>query len=145
LRKAKVQFADIYDQVRAGKNEQEKAQEAVEIAVEVQDREGQDQVNDQSIQGALPGAEPPPDKEMNDLEARIKKLVELKQHHDLSDRQASALKHILEHGIMTIQDFEHLCPDVSRRTLQADLKVMVDQGLLISEGATNLLKYQIKG
>jgi vacuolar-type H+-ATPase subunit H len=145
LRKAKVQLADIYDQVRAAKSEQEKAQETVEIVVEVQDREGQGQVNDQSIQGALPGAEPPPDKEMNDLEVRIKKLVELKQHHDLSDRQARALKHILEHGIITIQDFEHLCPNVSRRTLQADLKVMVDQGLLISEGATNLLKYQIKG
>lgn len=129
LRKVRVQVADILDQARA---------QAAEIK--------QGQVNeDQSIQEALSGAEPSPDEEMNDLEARIKQLVELKKHHDLSDRQARALKHILEHGIMTIQDFEHLCPNVSRRTLQADLKVMVDQGLLISEGATNLLKYQIKG
>jgi vacuolar-type H+-ATPase subunit H len=148
LRKARVQVADILDQARAQAAEIKQGQvqgnqEDGEIAAQPQE---QGQVNeDQPIQEASPGAEPSPDKEMNDLEARIKKLVELKQHHDLSDRQARALKHILEHGIMTIQDFEHLCPNVSRRTLQADLKVMVDQGLLISEGATNLLKYQIKG
>jgi hypothetical protein len=54
--------------------------------------------------------------------------------HRLSERQAKALGHILEHGNLTIQDFEGLCPDVNRRSLQRDLKVMVDIGLLVSEG-----------
>jgi vacuolar-type H+-ATPase subunit H len=66
LRKAKVQLADIYDQVRAAKSVQEKAQEAVEIAVEVQDRGGQSQVNDQSIQDNLPEDELSPQEDMQD-------------------------------------------------------------------------------
>jgi len=35
-------------------------------------------------------------------------------------------------------------PDVNRRSLQRDLKAMVDLGLLISEGATNKLVYRMK-
>ena len=66
------------------------------------------------------------------------------KEHGLSDRQAKALGHILEHGSLTIQDFERLCPEVNRRSLQRDLKAMVDVGLLVSEGATNQLVYQMK-
>jgi len=64
--------------------------------------------------------------------------------HKLSDRQAKALSHILEYGSLNIQDFERLCPKVNRRSLQRDLKVMVDMGLLVSEGATNKLVYRMK-
>ncbi|MBU3930887.1 MAG: helix-turn-helix domain-containing protein, partial [Proteobacteria bacterium] len=67
------------------------------------------------------------------------------KEHGLSDRQAKALGHILEHGSLTIQEFEHLFPEVNRRSLQRDLKSMVDMGLLISEGATNKLVYRMKG
>ena len=76
-------------------------------------------------------------------EQAIRRDVLIKEH-GLSDRQAKALGHILEHGSLTIQDFERLCPDVNRRSLQRDLKVMVDMGLLISEGATNKLVYRMK-
>ncbi len=76
-------------------------------------------------------------------EQAIRRDVLIKEH-DLSDRQAKALVHILEHGRLTIQDFELLCPDVNRRSLQRDLKTMVDLGLLISEGATNKLVYRMK-
>lgn len=68
----------------------------------------------------------------------------LVKEHRLSERQAKALGHILAHGSLTIQDFEGLCPDVNRRSLQRDLKVMVDMGLLVSEGATNKLVYRMK-
>jgi Fic family protein len=77
-------------------------------------------------------------------EQAIRRDVLVKQH-GLSDRQAKAIKHILEHGSLTIQDFERLCPDVNRRTLQRDMKAMFDKGLLLSEGATNQLIYRIKG
>jgi len=66
------------------------------------------------------------------------------KEHGLSDRQGKALGHILEHGSLTIQDFERLCPEVNRRSLQRDLKAMVDVGLLVSEGATNQLVYRMK-
>ncbi len=55
-----------------------------------------------------------------------------------------ALGYILEHGSLGIQNFERLCPEISRRSLQRDLKVMVDMGLLVSEEATNKLVYRIK-
>lgn len=68
----------------------------------------------------------------------------LSREHKLSDRQAKALWHVLEHDRLTIQDYERLCPEVKRRTLQRDLKAMVDMELLISEGATNKLVYRMR-
>jgi len=64
--------------------------------------------------------------------------------HRLSERQGRAVDHVLEHGGITIQTFESLCPDVSRRSLQRDLKALVDRGLLVAEGATNNLFYRWK-
>ena len=55
-----------------------------------------------------------------------------------------ALGYILDHGSLTIQDVEGLCPEVNRRSLQRDLKAMVDMGLLVSVGATNKLVYRMK-
>jgi Fic family protein len=77
-------------------------------------------------------------------EQAIRRDVLIKEHR-LSDRQAKALGHILEHGSLTIQDFEHYFPDVNRRSLQRDLKAMVDMGLLVSAGSTNKLVYRMKG
>ncbi len=68
----------------------------------------------------------------------------LVKEHGLSNRQAKVLGHILEHGSLTIQEFEQLFPEVNRRSLQRDLKAMLDMELLISEGATNKLVYRIK-
>ena len=76
-------------------------------------------------------------------EQAIRRDVLIKEH-GLSERQTKALGHILEHGSLTIQDFERLCPDVNRRSLQRDLKAMVAVGLLISEAATNKLAYRMK-
>ena len=72
----------------------------------------------------------------------IRRDVLIKEH-GLSDRQAKAVGHILEHGSLTIQDFERLCPEVNRRSLQRDLKKMVEIGLLVSEGETHNLLYRI--
>jgi Fic family protein len=76
-------------------------------------------------------------------EQAIRKDLIIKEHN-LSDRQAKALDHLMEHSSLTIKDFEGLCPDVNRRSLQRDLKAMVEIGLLITEGATNQLVYRMK-
>lgn len=76
-------------------------------------------------------------------EQAIRRDILIKQH-GLSDRQTKAIDHILEQGSLTIQDFKRLCPDVNRRSLQRDLKAIVDLGLLVSEGATNKLVYRMK-
>ena len=75
-------------------------------------------------------------------EQAIRRDVLIKEH-GLSDRQAKAIGHILEHVSLTIQDFERLCPEVHRRSLQRDLKNMVDNGLLITEGETHHLFYRL--
>lgn len=68
-------------------------------------------------------------------EQAIRKDVIIKEHN-LSDRQALALSHILVHGRVSIQDFERLSSRVSRRTLQRDLRVMVDKGLIIEKASS---------
>ena len=54
----------------------------------------------------------------------------------LSERQSLALRHVLEHGDLAIQDYKELCSDVNRRTLQRDLKGMIDKGLLSERGTS---------
>ena len=73
-------------------------------------------------------------------EVAIRRDVLVKEH-GLSDRQAKALGHILEHGGLTIRGFEQLCPEVNRRTLQRDLKEMVDKRVISAAGGTHNLAY----
>lgn len=61
--------------------------------------------------------------------------------HQLSGRQALALAHVMEHGQISIQDFERLLPGTHRRTLQRDLTAMVKAALLVPRGRTNRLLY----
>ena len=67
----------------------------------------------------------------------------LVQKHSLNERQGKALEFLLAYGKFSIQDFEELCPDVNRRSLQRDLKSMLDKNLVTSEGATNQLIYML--
>lgn len=76
-------------------------------------------------------------------EQAIRRDVWVREHH-LNDRQGEALTHLLEHGSLTIQDFERLCPNVNRRSLQRDLKALIEKGLIISEGATNNVTYLLQ-
>jgi len=66
------------------------------------------------------------------------------QQHGLNERQSKALGYLIQYGKLTIQDFEALCPTVNRRSLQQDLKIMRDKGLLIAEGATHHQIYCLK-
>jgi len=68
----------------------------------------------------------------------------LSKEYRLTDRQSKALAYIFEHGSLTIQKYESLCPEVNRRSLQRDLRSMIDKGLLGSSGATNKLVYRLK-
>jgi Fic family protein len=62
-------------------------------------------------------------------EQAIRRDVWVREHR-LNDRQGAALAHLQEHGRLTIQDFEHLCPGVNRRSLQRDLKALLEQGII---------------
>ena len=52
-------------------------------------------------------------------ERTIRQDVVVRQH--ALSGQAIALGHVVEHGRLTIQDYEGLCPGTNRRTLQRDL------------------------
>jgi len=68
----------------------------------------------------------------------------LTQKHNLNERQSKAIEHLLRYGRLTIQDYEVLCPDVNRRSLQRDLKLMIEKELIAAEGATNQLVYLLR-
>ncbi|MDA3791385.1 MAG: Fic family protein [Desulfobacula sp.] len=68
----------------------------------------------------------------------------LTQKHNLNERQTKAIEYLLQFGRLTIQDYEVLCPEVNRRSLQRDLKIMIEKELLDAEGATNQLVYLVR-
>ena len=59
----------------------------------------------------------------------------LAQEHGLNPRQAGALDHLLSEGGLTLGNLGRRFPETNRRTLQRDLKVMIDKGLLREVGA----------
>jgi Fic family protein len=68
----------------------------------------------------------------------------LVQKYNLNERQGKALEYVMQHGRLTIQDFETLCSGINRRTLQRDLRTLIDNGLLVSEGTTHQQEYRLK-
>ena len=75
--------------------------------------------------------------QLDEVKARGERTIRrdaLVRQHALSDRQAVALGHVIEHGRLTIHDYEKLCPGANRRTLQRDLKALVEKGLLVEAG-----------
>lgn len=69
----------------------------------------------------------------------MKKSILVNQYH-LSARQVLAVNE----GSLTIQQFEEICPDVTRRTLQRELKVLIEKGLVVKGGDTNKIIYRLK-
>jgi Fic family protein len=60
----------------------------------------------------------------------------LAREHGLSPRQVKALGFAVEHGGLTIQDFQALCPETNRRSLQRDIRAMLDKGVLIGQATS---------
>ncbi|MFO7557418.1 MAG: Fic family protein [Desulfobacterales bacterium] len=83
--------------------------------------------------------------EVKEIGEQVIRRDVLAQKHGLNERQGKALGHLIQHGKLTIQDFEALCPTVNRRSLQRDLKGMLDKNLITAEGATNQLVYRLAG
>jgi len=84
-------------------------------------------------------------REVTEKGERVIRRDVLVKQHGLNKRQAAAIGCLLEHAEFTIQDFVLLCPDANRRTLQRDLKGLLDAGILTTKGATHQLVYSLKG
>ncbi len=66
----------------------------------------------------------------------------------MNERQGKAIHFLLQCGTLTIQDYEQLCPDVNRRSLQRDLKKLIESGLLseVAVGPTDPTRhYELVG
>jgi Fic family protein len=63
--------------------------------------------------------------------------------YQLSSRQQVALQEIFQNRELTIKRYEELCPNVNRRTLQRELKQMIEKGILMTKGATHHIIYKI--
>lgn len=67
----------------------------------------------------------------------------LVRKHELNERQGLAVGRLLEFGSITVRDLEAQFPGVNRRTLQRDMRELVNLGLAFTEGATNNLCYRL--
>ena len=84
--------------------------------------------------------------QMLEVQERGKTIIRhdvLVQRHELSARQEAALAFASEHKSLDIRNYEKLYPTVNRRTLQRDLKDMVERGLLVPWGDTNQRIYAL--
>ncbi|MBF0245711.1 MAG: Fic family protein [Planctomycetes bacterium] len=73
--------------------------------------------------------------EVKDKGQRIIRSDILTKQRDLNVRQGKALAFLLAEGCMNIHDYENLCPDVAKRTLQRDLKILVEKQLIVEKGS----------
>jgi Fic family protein len=69
----------------------------------------------------------------------------LTNQHKLTARQRVALELAAGGPEFRIEDFEARCPGVHRRSLQRDLRALIEKHLLVVEGATNRLVYRAAG
>jgi Fic family protein len=75
--------------------------------------------------------------QLDEVKARGERVIRrdlLAREHRLSDRQAFAMGLALDQGKLTIQQLEAASPGVNRRSLQRDLKSLVDKALLVETG-----------
>ena len=92
-----------------------------------------DQIYNDSSDGDLPSSQ-------TIIQAQVEVLT---QEHALNSRQQAAIAHVLTHGSLTIQTLESICFQPSRRTLQRDLKQLIEKKIFESKGSTNQLIYQM--
>ena len=86
--------------------------------------------------------------QMQEIKIRGESVIRaniLARKYKLSERQQQAVQYVLQHGELTIKDYEKLYANVNRRTLQRELKELVDKEVFITEGATRKFSYRLKG
>ena len=73
------------------------------------------------------------------------RLDVLTSKHQLTARQRVALEPAANMPEFRMEDFEARCPDIHRRSLQGDLRALIEEYLVVAEGATNRRIYRMAG
>ncbi len=85
--------------------------------------------------------------QMDELTERGKRVIRrdaIAREYALNPRQALAMGLLLERAELRIEELEALCPGVNRRTLQRDLRGLVQQGVAKSVGAARAVRYKLR-
>lgn len=76
-------------------------------------------------------------------EIAIKRDV-IAHKHNLSARQKKAIDYAMVAGHISMKEFEALCKGTSRRTLERDMKAMMEKLIFNSKGSTNKQTYVLR-
>jgi predicted transcriptional regulator len=85
--------------------------------------------------------------QMNEVTDRGKLVIRrdaISQKYGLSAREAQAVGYLLEKPALRIEDYEKLCPEAGKRTLQRAIKSLIDKGVLSAEGSARSARYILK-
>jgi Fic family protein len=82
--------------------------------------------------------------EVQESGIQYERIAKISEKYSLSNRQMSIMKIIIENREVGIKDLDEIFQDINRRTLQRELKKMVEIGLLKISGHTNQLHYHIE-
>jgi Fic family protein len=80
------------------------------------------------------------DRQLTEVKERGRQVIQLDSvaaEQRLNGRQVDALRHLALQQTMNIQEYERICPGVARRTLQRDLRTLLDRGLITEIGSTS--------
>ncbi len=86
--------------------------------------------------------------EMVDRGERVIRADVMSKQLKLNARQSAAVAHLMEFDKMNIGDFEQLCPDINRRSLQRDLRRLVELQVIENLAANDTdpnRQYKLKG
>jgi Fic family protein len=84
--------------------------------------------------------------QLEEIRARGERVIRadvIAAEHDLNRRQARAVELLLDGADVRIEDLEAACPGVNRRTLQRDLRGLVDRGLAKATGSARAASYRL--
>ncbi len=84
--------------------------------------------------------------QLEEIRARGERVIRadvIAAEHDLNRRQARAIELLLDGADVRIEDLEAACPGVNRRTLQRDLRGLIDRGLAKATGGARAASYRL--
>lgn len=84
--------------------------------------------------------------QMDEVKTRGERVIRrdvLVRKHGLNERQAVVVEALLEGGPLGIEEIEALVPGVTRRTLQRDLRGLVEAEIALAEGAARATHYSL--
>jgi Fic family protein len=83
-------------------------------------------------------------KEVTDRGKRVIRRDAIVKKYGISARQALAVGHLFESPALRMEDYEKLVPHTNRRTLQRDIKGLLEKGVLKAEGSARAVHYKLK-